>query len=162
MTGPFGPFRATDVAVMAYPGRRCALPWAKLVKPVRLSNPGPAGYRTLALRAIEPCPAGYRTLAHWLGPKFRFAFCNSPRMGQRQLSPGQSEAPPWVKCPSTRPRPEGQNSWRFRSVTPVCSLRSDRAEDRRIRIERPEWTWTCNWHPRLNHNWLSRNECWRR
>jgi hypothetical protein len=79
MTGPFGPFRATDVAVMAYPGRRCALPWAKLYKPVGLSNPGPAGYRTPPCGLSNTGAAGYRTLAlraieRWhmgLGGKFR-------------------------------------------------------------------------------------------
>jgi len=28
-------------------------------------------------------------------------------MGQQQFSPGQSESPPWVRCPQTRDRPEG-------------------------------------------------------
>ena len=32
----FGPFRATAVFVCAFPGRRCALPWAKMFKPVGL------------------------------------------------------------------------------------------------------------------------------
>ena len=41
----------------------------------------------------------------------RFGFCISPRMGQPQLSPGQSAAPPWVKCPPTRLRPEGAKRW---------------------------------------------------
>ena len=32
----FGPFRATGVFVCAFPGRRCALPWAKMFKPIGL------------------------------------------------------------------------------------------------------------------------------
>jgi len=34
-------------------------------------------------------------------------FCDSPRMGQQQSSPGQSTAPHWVRCPPTRDCPEG-------------------------------------------------------
>jgi len=34
-------------------------------------------------------------------------FCDSPRMGQQHISPGQSAAPPWVLCPPMRDRPEG-------------------------------------------------------
>ncbi len=34
-------------------------------------------------------------------------FCDSPRMGQQHISPGQSTAPPWVRCPPTRDCPEG-------------------------------------------------------
>ena len=34
-------------------------------------------------------------------------FCDSPRMGQQQFSPGQSAATPWVWCPPTRDCPEG-------------------------------------------------------
>ena len=34
-------------------------------------------------------------------------FCDSPRMGQQKSSPGQSAAPPWVRCPPTRDCPEG-------------------------------------------------------
>ena len=40
-------------------------------------------------------------------------------MGQLQLSPGQSEAPPWVQCPSTRPRPEGaKHVWGYGWLRP--------------------------------------------
>ena len=34
----FGPFRAIYGVLVAYPGRRCALPWAKLFKPVGLNS----------------------------------------------------------------------------------------------------------------------------
>ena len=34
----FGPFRAIYGVFVAYPGRRCALPWAKLLKPVGLNS----------------------------------------------------------------------------------------------------------------------------
>jgi hypothetical protein len=56
MTGPFGPFRAIRIVLGGYPGRRFALPWARLCKPVGLSKP-------LALRANEPGPVGLRKMA---------------------------------------------------------------------------------------------------
>ena len=34
--GSFRPFRAFGVVFVSYPGRRCALPWAMLLKPVGL------------------------------------------------------------------------------------------------------------------------------
>ena len=34
----FGPFRAAGVFACSYPGRRCALPWARLFKPVGLTR----------------------------------------------------------------------------------------------------------------------------
>ncbi len=81
------------------PGRRCALPWARLCKPVGLSNP-------FALRATEQrTHRAAEQLAHRAAEQLArarargtigFGYCISPRMGQPQLSPGQSEAPPWV------------------------------------------------------------------
>jgi hypothetical protein len=45
MNGPFGPFRAIRIVLGVNPGRRCALPWAMLCKPVGLPEHSPEVFR---------------------------------------------------------------------------------------------------------------------
>ncbi len=96
---------------MVYPGRRCALPWAILCKPVGLSKPlalravdsghigyqsrRPAGCRTRALRAIDHLDL--RAVKHWhlgLGDKFRLAFAIRPEWGSDSSAQGRAKRRP--------------------------------------------------------------------
>ena len=90
--GPFGPFRAIRTFFHDDPGRRCALPWARLCKPVGLSNPfALRAAEHLALRAAEQLP--HRAAEHLtrrLGESFGLAFAFRPEWGSHSLAQGLS------------------------------------------------------------------------
>ncbi len=125
---------------MVYPGRRCALPWARLFKPVGLSKPlalraiererigyqssRPAGCRTRALRAIDHL--ALRAVEHWplgLGDKFRLAFAIRPEWGsdssaqgrakRRPELDGEDPPKPWKGGTRVVPPLQADGAWRF-------------------------------------------------